>query len=273
MDFHKLVNFLNFSGNEAGEQYFYFNGGIWSHGNAWYALALIANNEQKKAASFIKNIMSVKGIMDSPNGQPAMYEYRVSNPTDSTLYGQIDKPQFTWAAGWYIYSLYHLLGFRENAWNIYFDPYILDSEMESQFDVNIKGKLTRVYTKGNGDFIQKISYDRKMIPSLVVPEELENIKRIEFQFGEIEQPYIQKANSKLVSCKYDEKTKSLSAILQAFPNHKSKIEVVSPWQPRFIKQNETIIIDSLKVKKLNNVFEIKIPFWHEHLVDKIEVHF
>ncbi|MGB5850571.1 MAG: hypothetical protein WBH40_18930, partial [Ignavibacteriaceae bacterium] len=35
MDFHVLRDYLNFSGNEAGDQFYYANGGIWPHGNAW----------------------------------------------------------------------------------------------------------------------------------------------------------------------------------------------------------------------------------------------
>ena len=46
MDFHLISEYLNFSGNEAGDEFYYFNGGIWPHGNAWYALALMAD-EQK----------------------------------------------------------------------------------------------------------------------------------------------------------------------------------------------------------------------------------
>jgi glycogen debranching enzyme len=41
MDFEKWGEFMRFRGNEAGAKYYYFNGGIWPQGNAWYALALI----------------------------------------------------------------------------------------------------------------------------------------------------------------------------------------------------------------------------------------
>ena len=34
MDFQKLIGYLKFAGNEAGDEYYYANGGIWPHGNA-----------------------------------------------------------------------------------------------------------------------------------------------------------------------------------------------------------------------------------------------
>jgi hypothetical protein len=38
MDYHTLQTFWNFNGNEAGATYYYMNGGIWSHANAWYRI-------------------------------------------------------------------------------------------------------------------------------------------------------------------------------------------------------------------------------------------
>jgi len=106
MDFHNLTEYLKFAGNEAGDKYKYANGGIWPHGNAWYALALISIGEKEKAIEFIKRNMTIDGIINSPNGQPAMYEYRNSNP-DMKFRGRVDKPQFMWAAGWYLYLVYN----------------------------------------------------------------------------------------------------------------------------------------------------------------------
>jgi glycogen debranching enzyme len=108
MDFHQLTDFFKFAGNEAGEPHKYINGGIWPHSNAWYALALIKTGDKRKAMEFIKKTMTLDGIINSPNGQPAMYEYRNSNYKDPEVYGKIDKPQFMWAAGWYLYCIYEL---------------------------------------------------------------------------------------------------------------------------------------------------------------------
>jgi cellobiose phosphorylase len=108
MDFDKLIDKLKFAGNEAGEPFKYANGGIWMHGNAWYALDLIKTGQKEKAINFIKRTMTLDGIINSPNGQPAMYEYRDSNFNNPKEYGKIDKPQFMWAAGWYLYCIYEL---------------------------------------------------------------------------------------------------------------------------------------------------------------------
>jgi glycogen debranching enzyme len=105
MDFHELIDFFKFAGNEAGDPFKYANGGIWPHANAWYALALMKIGEKEKALEFIKTTMTLDGIMNSPNGQPAMYEYRNSNFNNPEEYGEVDKPQFMWAAGWYLYVL------------------------------------------------------------------------------------------------------------------------------------------------------------------------
>jgi len=50
--------------------------------------------------------MTIDGIKESPNGQPAMYEYRNSNFNNPAEYGKVDKHQFMWAAGWYLYCIY-----------------------------------------------------------------------------------------------------------------------------------------------------------------------
>ena len=87
-------------------------------------LALINNGLNKNAFDFIQKTMTLNGIINSPNGQPALYEYRISDKTNPALYGKIDKPQFLWAGGWYFYTLYNLFGLKENEWNISFSPYI-----------------------------------------------------------------------------------------------------------------------------------------------------
>ena len=109
MDFDKLIKFFKFAGNEAGDPHKYANGGIWPHCNALYILALNKAGHKKEAMEFLKRTMTIDGIINSPNGQPAMYEYRNSNKNDPSVYGEIDKPQFMWAAGFYLYCLNELL--------------------------------------------------------------------------------------------------------------------------------------------------------------------
>jgi len=110
MDFQNLGEYLRLVGNEAGDPHKYINGGVWPHSNAMYALALIAAGKREEAVSFIKQTMTIDGIINSPNGEPAMYEYRNSNKDNPEEYGKVDKPQFMWAAGWYLYCIYELYG-------------------------------------------------------------------------------------------------------------------------------------------------------------------
>jgi glycogen debranching enzyme len=49
MDLYLLIDYMKFAGNGAGDPYHYANGGIWPHGNACYALALINNGLNKDA--------------------------------------------------------------------------------------------------------------------------------------------------------------------------------------------------------------------------------
>ena len=59
MDLHLLSDYMGFAGNEAGEPYYYANGGIWPHGNSWYALSLISNGLNADAFKFIKKTMTL----------------------------------------------------------------------------------------------------------------------------------------------------------------------------------------------------------------------
>ncbi|HEX9974664.1 MAG TPA: hypothetical protein VGD14_21550, partial [bacterium] len=273
MDFHLLIDYLKFAGNEAGDPYFYANGGVWPHGNAWYALGLISAGEKAAAFQFIKNIMTLDGIMNSPNGQPAMYEYRNSNKNDPTIYGKIDKPQFMWAAGWYLYSLYHLLGLRENEWNISLDPYLIEGQQSAQFNLFVNGKNILVKLNGQGDQVKSIKFDEKNYPSLVLPEQLSKIEKIEIEPGKPDAPYLFSTNSILKSCQYIENDRSLILNLKAFVSHENKTKVISPWQPMVIKLNNKTIIEKWDTKEKNGVYYIEIQFIHQSSEDGIEIRF
>ncbi|HTY60139.1 MAG TPA: hypothetical protein VMF59_15060, partial [Bacteroidota bacterium] len=118
-DFHtdSVRAYFRFPTNEAGDPYFYANGGVWPHANAWYAQGLVASGRTDEALSFFRNVMTLDGISASPRGQPAFYEYRYAD-TSSERYGAVDKPSFLWAGGFYLGTLYALEGFRETEWNI-----------------------------------------------------------------------------------------------------------------------------------------------------------
>jgi len=112
MDFStpELIELWKCAGKEAGDAHRYANGGIWPHGNAVYALSLMKSGRREEAMQFVKKTMTLHGIINSPNGQPAMFEYRNSNRENPAEHGKADKPQFMWAASWYLFCVYELYG-------------------------------------------------------------------------------------------------------------------------------------------------------------------
>lgn len=263
MDLHLLIDYMKFAGNEAGDPYHYANGGIWPHGNSWFALSLISNGLNNDAYEFIKKTMTLNGIINSPNGQPALYEYRISDKNNPALYGKIDKPQFLWAGGWYFYTLYNLFGLRENEWNISFSPFI-PTEMDSvQLTVTINGDPVLVDISGKGNTLSSIQFDGIEIPSAIVPSDMKKINRISLILGDTKTPYLNSVNAIVSSPQYDIKTKTLEFDLGSFEGQIIELEIISPLvvQNVFInkKQLNTGIIES----KNNNVFEINLKHTSE----------
>lgn len=242
MDFHKLIDYLKFSGNEAGDEYHYINGGIWTHGNAWYALSLISAGKKSDAFSFIKRDMTLNGIMDGPNGQPAMYEVRYGNYKDQNIYGRIDKPQFMWAAGWYLYSLYNLFVFKENDWNISFDPWIPENQKTLALNLTVNGSKTFTTIKGEGKYIQSVKLDGKELPSVVIPASEINTKEIKIILGTVHTPYLKEINSVLKEIHYDSDRKSLKFSLSSFIGNKITARVVSTEKPKSINPTSAKMI-------------------------------
>ncbi len=273
MDFHQLIDYLKFAGNEAGDPYSYANGGIWPHGNAWYALGLISIDQKAEAFHFIKNIMTLDGIMSSPNGQPAMYEYRNSNKNDPSIYGKVDKPQFMWAAGWYLYSLYHLLGLRENEWNISFDPYLIEEQPSAQFNLFVNGKKVLVKIRGAGNQAKHIKLDGKDYPSLVIPEQFINVDQIELTLGIPDDPYLLYSNSILKGCHYNPEDKKFTLKQKAFADHRNKTIVVAPWKPSSITLNNESVIQHWWWKEHNRTYIIGIHFIQPSPENLIEIQF
>ncbi len=240
MDFDTLGSYLKFVGNEAGAPFLYANGGIWPHGNAWYGLALMADGKKDEAFSFIKNVMTVEGVMAGPNGQPAMYEVRDGNFHDPSAYGTVDKPQFLWAAGWYLYSLYHLFAVQENAWNIHLDPYN-PGKMPVSLDLYSSGRLSKVQVSGSGKYLRSVLYDGVELPTAVIPYHgrYDNIK---LEAGIPSAPYLADCRSLLESARYDNSSGALELSLKSFPGHSDEVTVISPDIPSkiFIDGKESV---------------------------------
>ncbi|OGU72018.1 MAG: hypothetical protein A2V93_03225 [Ignavibacteria bacterium RBG_16_34_14] len=269
MDLHKLIEYMKFAGNEAGEPYYYANGGIWPHGNAWYALGLISNGFNEDAFKFIKQTMTLSGIINSPNGQPALYEYRISDKTNPAFYGKIDKPQFLWAGGWYFYTLYNFFGLRENEWNIAFNPFIPQELDTVHLTVTIKGVPVTVEISGKGLEIASITYDDKEIPSAVVPENINKLKKISFKLGYPTIPYLSSANAMVISPVYDFEIRTLEFDLESFEGHLAEFEIISPMAKQNILLNGKEISDGIAETKRNNLYEINV----RHIVRPTRNHY
>jgi hypothetical protein len=271
-DLHLLGDDLGFKGKEAGGPGAYINGGVWPHGNAWYALALVAMGDKGEALSFIKRFMTLEGVADSPNGQPAMYEYRNSNPGDPSVYGKVDKPQFLWAAGWYLYTLYHLLGIRENEWNIALDPYLFEGRTASRFNLFAGGRSVAVSVTGYGRHIRSIEYDAAPYPAAVIPA-VSVPGEIRIVLGAPELPYVARTNSILLASRFDRENRRLAVDVKGFPGHESETLIASPWAPESVFANGVELSAGWSLQQCDNVYRISVGFSQQSRQDTIEVRF
>ena len=265
MDFHHLTEFFKFAAGEAGAEFLYMNGGIWYQGNAWYALGLISNGSKRDALDFMRTVMTLDGIEAGPNGQFAMYEVRNGNKLDPARYGRVDKPQFLWAGAWYLYTLYNLVGLRENVWNISFDPFSFDPfsfETGAHFDVLFRDKRIRTTVSGSGTRLKSIRFDGTPVPSAVVPDELEIGDRIDLEMGIPEQPHLESTESILLSCEYQVPEKILTSSLAAFAGHRNKTRIISPRKPLAVLVNGRSVESWTATTTTEGLHEITVDFVH-----------
>jgi hypothetical protein len=200
--------------------------------------------------------MTLKGIMNSPNGQPALYEYRISDRNDPAAYGKIDKPQFLWAGGWYFYTLYNLFGLRENEWNISFNPFIPRGMDSVRLNVTLQGVVVPVAITGRGRTLSRIVFDGREIPSAVVPADLKRPGRIRLTLGIPTTPYLNSANALIMAPTYDRDSRKLEFDLQSFADRVNKVQVISPGPNRRISVNGSYINSGITESKRNGVYEI-----------------
>ncbi|MFC2134701.1 amylo-alpha-1,6-glucosidase [Bacteroidota bacterium] len=273
MDFHELREYLNFSGNEAGDQFFYFNGGIWPQGNAWYALSLIANDQKTDAYKFIKDIMTIDGLMKLPNGQPAMYEVRNGNFNDSNVYGTVDKPQFMWAAAWYLYCLYNLHGINENCWNISMNPYLNDDQAACQMTLTVNGDKILYNIEGKGNYIESISFDGVSSSSAVIPVKMINHNNVTVKLGTPGKPILTYTKAQLIKCEYNSNQNEMTIELKAFTGHKNITRIMSPIKPVKVVVNNDEFNGDYSVIAKDGIYEIEIIFIHKFGNDVLQIRF
>lgn len=233
-DFDQLIDRYKFHGMEMGKPYQYINGGIWPQGIVWYALGWLAINRSDSTEKILKKYYTLEGIRNSPNGQPSFFEYRNADAR-SANYGKVDKPTFLWAGGWFLYSLYHLAGLRENEWNISFDSNLPKDWDDIEYETLINGSLTPVSYKGSGKYFKKIEVDGANSASAVLNA---HIKNISLERGIPEIPYLADATCFIRDIKYDQEKSVLSIEVGGLIDQSIELKIISPLKPEIGKAED-----------------------------------
>lgn len=273
MDFLELGDLFHFRGDEAGRPFYYLNGGIWYHGNAWYALALMAAERNDEALAFIEKIMTLDGIACGPGGQPALYECRNGDSSDSRDFGRVDKPQFLWAAAWYLYAVQNLFGYRENESTIAFEPWLPAGRKTVEYGISLRGKPIRIITRGSGKYLQRISYDGASLPSAVIPEDMRLQERIELTLGRPGSPYISSANAMLRLTSSSPAQGTLSFTLRALPGHANRIKIISPRKLMKIALNRDTFKGGCRSEQKDEVYISVLEYMQATPLDRLELGF
>ena len=275
MDFHQWKEFLRFSGDEAGAPATYFNGGIWPQGNAWYTLALIRSAAYGQALDFMRRLMTVQGVLNGPNGQPAMYEVRMPFPDDPLRYGRVDKPQFLWAAGWYLYCLYHLLGFDENQWNVSIDPARVDFFNGCKVTGHAWGTKVRIESDRGAGKVALWKGQKTIWPStIIIHQAAENDGPLRLhRMDAASMPVLESCASIIQDLSYDMDKRQLILEVQAFPGHRDSLGIRTESVPIGIRLDEKEIpLDYVTTRKGEGIMRL-IRFRHTAAKHRVKVMF
>lgn len=235
-DFHELISLYGFKGMESGLPYFYFNGAVWPHGNAWYALGLLSNDQPNEAYDVLKKYLTIDGVRHSPNGQPSFYECRMTDPR-SDQYGEIDKPTFLWAGGWFLNVLYQLAGVRESPWNIYFSPKLPNGYEDTEYDVALLGKLCRATWRGEGNAFRRIEVDGLECHSAVISSPARNVI---LERGRPLAPYLAQANCGIRDVTHSESDKRFVVAFSGVPGQITDLVIVAPYELQRYELNGSV---------------------------------
>ncbi len=223
-DYHLLKDVYHFQEGEVGAPFLYMNGGVWPQGNAWYAMGLIAAGRVDEARMVLERYLSVSGVMDSPQGQPAFYEYRNADP-DSPTYGSVDKPTFLWAGGWYLHVLYQLAGVRETPWNLSFSPNLPHDFGEVAYDLAVEDRQARVSWSGSGSSFRRILLDGVESASAVLTGP---VGRIDLERGPATRPYLAAASCIVEWVRREDGGHGLAIGVRGSVGQRVALEVVGP---------------------------------------------
>ncbi|HUL43681.1 MAG TPA: amylo-alpha-1,6-glucosidase [Bacteroidota bacterium] len=236
------ISFYKFAGEEAGKPYFYINGGVWPHSSAWYALALNAMGKSDQAIEFVKRTMTLDGIVHSPNGQPAMYEYRYADP-QSQQYGMIDKPSFMWAGGFFLKTLYNLYGLRENVWNLSLSGMLPMVTPRASYTLEF-GKKMNVRITSGGKYLRNLGWGKSHLPTTVLPVGEQCPAAVYGSFGSVQFPSLVSIDAILSSVRWG-KSGTLDCRISSFAGHRVRAVVVSSTSPK------EVLVDGAQVTEIH----------------------
>ncbi len=183
--------------------------------------------------------LTLEGIKNSPNGHPSFYEYRMAD-ANSPDYGKIDKPTFLWAGGWYLYTLYQLMGVRENPWNIWFDANLPKDFTNVNYPLIVFGEKTNVKIVGKGQFFKSIQVDGQPVNSAILNSPA---KIILLERGKPEQPYSAQLDCFINDVNYSSIEKNLQIELRSIQNQPTNVTIISPIQIKNVVLNGKINIE------------------------------
>ncbi|MCB2211194.1 hypothetical protein KQI52_03675 [bacterium] len=227
-DFHLLEDAYNFHGPEAGAAYTYINGGVWPHGNAWYAFAQLHAGDADGALASLQKFLTLDGVRNSPNGQASFYEYRFSDP-ESPKYGSFDKPTFLWMGGWYMNVLYSLAGVREDPWGVRITPERPSQWETHTFPLTVNGQTVEVTVHGDALpdaplAFRRILRDGEPCGSAVL---YGSPSTLEFERGVPEIPYLVSASVLVEDVSWSESRRQLTVQLRGTPGQIWSCQLVS----------------------------------------------
>ncbi len=233
-----VIQAFKFAGAEAGPAYSYANGGVWPHSNAWYALALKSVNKLNESFDYVQRTMTIDGVAQSPNGLPAMYEYRSSDPGSPT-FGTIDKPSFLWAGGMYLQVLYRLLATDENEWNIGIRD-ALPSQCDSVSCSFSFGGLKELKIRRFPNGYCALTADGEAVPSRILPLDLRSKRRWELTGNTFRTPVLASASAIVHSVVYDHEKKQIRCDVSSFKGHRTRLVMESESPPVRITVDGTL---------------------------------
>jgi hypothetical protein len=156
-------------------------------------------------------------------GQPAMFEYRYSDPA-SPEYGRIDKPSFLWAGGFYLKTLYALFGVEENEWNISLSP-ALPPEIDSCAYTLEAGRSRTVTVTANIPRSASLVDNMGPLYTRVIPSPRAAGRTRQLHFGAAEMPFLLSANAIVQMVSYDPPKRRLACDVRSFDGHQTTLLV------------------------------------------------